>query len=86
MTSSNVARHWDIATQGYEKHDHPVQRAIVEHDGAQCGFCTPGFVVAAKAVLELGVKIRELAELEAEVRELEAKVNALETTADGGRW
>lgn len=23
-----VARHWDIATSGYEKHDHPVQRAI----------------------------------------------------------
>lgn len=25
-----VARHWDIATAGYERHDHPVQRAIVE--------------------------------------------------------
>jgi L-asparaginase II len=25
-----VARHWDIATQGYEKHDHPVQRAIAK--------------------------------------------------------
>jgi L-asparaginase II len=23
-----VARHWDVATQGYEKHDHPVQSAI----------------------------------------------------------
>jgi L-asparaginase II len=23
-----VARHWDIATQGYERHDHPVQRAV----------------------------------------------------------
>lgn len=23
-----VARHWDIATQGYEHHDHPVQRAV----------------------------------------------------------
>jgi len=31
---------------------HPVQRAIVDHDGSQCGFCTPGFVVAAKAVLD----------------------------------
>lgn len=25
-----VARHWDIATQGYELHDHPVQRAVAK--------------------------------------------------------
>jgi L-asparaginase II len=25
-----VARHWDIATQGYERHDHPAQRAVVK--------------------------------------------------------
>ena len=25
---------------------HPVQRAMIQHHGAQCGFCTPGFVVA----------------------------------------
>lgn len=25
---------------------HPVQRALVEHHGSQCGFCTPGFVMA----------------------------------------
>lgn len=26
----SVARHWDIATKGYERHDHPVQRAIAK--------------------------------------------------------
>jgi xanthine dehydrogenase YagT iron-sulfur-binding subunit len=31
---------------------HPLQAAIVDHDGQQCGFCTPGFVVAAKALLD----------------------------------
>jgi len=31
---------------------HPIQKAFVEHDGQQCGFCTPGFVVAAKAFLD----------------------------------
>lgn len=31
---------------------HPVQQAIVEHDGTMCGFCTPGFVMAAVALLE----------------------------------
>jgi xanthine dehydrogenase YagT iron-sulfur-binding subunit len=31
---------------------HPVQQAFVDHDGQQCGFCTPGFVVACKALLD----------------------------------
>jgi aerobic-type carbon monoxide dehydrogenase small subunit (CoxS/CutS family) len=30
----------------------PVQAAFFEHYGAQCGFCTPGFVIAATALLE----------------------------------
>ncbi|PHP28636.1 xanthine dehydrogenase small subunit [Limimaricola cinnabarinus] len=28
---------------------HPVQQAMVEHHGSQCGFCTPGFVMAMAA-------------------------------------
>jgi xanthine dehydrogenase YagT iron-sulfur-binding subunit len=31
---------------------HPIQQAFVDHDGQQCGFCTPGFVVATKAFLD----------------------------------
>lgn len=31
---------------------HPVQRAFIEHDALQCGFCTPGFVMATKALLD----------------------------------
>lgn len=31
---------------------HPLQAAFVENDAQQCGFCTPGFVVAAKALLD----------------------------------
>ena len=31
---------------------HPVSAAFVEHDAQQCGFCTPGFVMAAKAFLD----------------------------------
>jgi xanthine dehydrogenase YagT iron-sulfur-binding subunit len=30
----------------------PLQKAFVEHDGQQCGFCTPGFVMACTAVLK----------------------------------
>jgi xanthine dehydrogenase YagR molybdenum-binding subunit len=28
---------------------HPVQKAFMAHDGLQCGFCTPGFIVEATA-------------------------------------
>lgn len=38
-----------IGTQGDL---HPVMAAFVEHDAQQCGFCTPGFVVACKAFLD----------------------------------
>lgn len=31
---------------------HPIQAAFVEHDASQCGFCTPGFVMATKALLD----------------------------------
>ena len=30
----------------------PVQRAFLAEDGGQCGYCTPGFVMAARALLD----------------------------------
>jgi len=30
---------------------HPLQEAFIEHDGLQCGFCTPGQIMAARALL-----------------------------------
>ncbi len=30
----------------------PIQRAMIDHHGSQCGFCTPGFVVAMEGLLE----------------------------------
>lgn len=31
---------------------HPIQQAFVDHDASQCGFCTPGFVMACKVLLD----------------------------------
>jgi xanthine dehydrogenase YagT iron-sulfur-binding subunit len=31
---------------------HPIQQAFVDNDASQCGFCTPGFVLACKALLD----------------------------------
>jgi aerobic-type carbon monoxide dehydrogenase small subunit (CoxS/CutS family) len=31
---------------------HPLQQAFIEHGGFQCGFCTPGMLLAAKALLD----------------------------------
>jgi len=31
---------------------HPLQQAFIEDHGMQCGFCTPGMIIAAKALLD----------------------------------
>jgi aerobic carbon-monoxide dehydrogenase small subunit len=31
---------------------HPIQKAFIEHGAIQCGFCTPGMVLSAKALLD----------------------------------
>jgi xanthine dehydrogenase molybdenum-binding subunit len=31
---------------------HPIQHAFIDHGATQCGFCTPGFIVATKALLD----------------------------------
>lgn len=31
---------------------HPIQQAFIKHDALQCGFCTPGLIIAAKSLLD----------------------------------
>jgi xanthine dehydrogenase YagT iron-sulfur-binding subunit len=33
----------------------PLQKAFIEHDAFQCGYCTPGQICSAKALVDLGV-------------------------------
>ncbi len=35
-----------------EHGEHPLQRAFVEYGAIQCGFCTPGMILTAKALLD----------------------------------
>ena len=37
---------------GTSENPHPIQKSFVEHGAIQCGFCTPGMVVSAKALLD----------------------------------
>ncbi len=38
---------------------HPVQQAFIEHGAIQCGFCTPGMILSAKALLDQNPKPTE---------------------------
>jgi xanthine dehydrogenase YagT iron-sulfur-binding subunit len=39
---------------GADGEPHPMQRAFVEHDAFQCGYCTPGQIMSAIALIEEG--------------------------------
>lgn len=37
---------------GSEENLHPLQQAFIDHFAVQCGFCTPGMIMSAKALLD----------------------------------
>ena len=41
-----------IEGMAVDGHMHPLQRQFLEHAALQCGFCTPGLLMAAKALLD----------------------------------
>jgi xanthine dehydrogenase YagT iron-sulfur-binding subunit len=56
---------------GTPEHLHPMQAAFVKHDGYQCGYCTPGQICSAVAVLseiKAGVPSHASADLVAQPR------------------
>lgn len=41
-----------VESMGTPEHLHPIQQAFRDHHGLQCGFCTPGFLMTALALLQ----------------------------------
>lgn len=44
---------------GSEENLHPLQKAFIDHFAVQCGFCTPGVIMSAKALLDENPKASE---------------------------
>lgn len=47
---------WTIEDLAHDGALHPVQQALVEHHGSQCGFCTPGIAMSLFALYEHRVR------------------------------
>jgi carbon-monoxide dehydrogenase small subunit len=54
MLAQRAAGHEITTIEGLASGEqlHPIQQAFVEEGAVQCGFCTPGMVLAAKALLD----------------------------------
>ena len=55
MSPSIASNGKDVLTiegLGTSERLHPLQEAFIEADAVQCGFCTPGTIMAAKALLD----------------------------------
>lgn len=70
---------------------HPLQRAFVEAGAVQCGFCTPGMILSAKALLDANPDPTE-AEIRAAISGnicrctgYEKIVSAIKRAAEGGK-
>jgi carbon-monoxide dehydrogenase small subunit len=54
MMAAEAGGHEITTIEGIAPADklHPIQQKFLEHAALQCGFCTPGFIVATKALLD----------------------------------
>lgn len=53
MAIGDVAGHSVVTIEGLEKNGklHPVQKAFIDHDALQCGYCTPGMIMTVIGLL-----------------------------------
>jgi len=49
---ANGSKVTTIEGLGEVSHPHPLQKAFAEHGAIQCGYCTPGMIISAKALLD----------------------------------
>ena len=58
MTIQDVQDKDVITIEGLSKGDelHPLQKAFIEHDALQCGYCTPGMIMNACSLLKKNPK------------------------------
>jgi aldehyde oxidoreductase len=52
MKKANGAEITTIEGLSKDGHLHPIQQAFIDHGAVQCGFCTPGMIMTAKALLD----------------------------------
>ena len=54
LSVKNVADKEVVTIEGLAQGDklHPLQKAFMQHDGLQCGFCTPGMILTGVAFLK----------------------------------
>jgi aldehyde oxidoreductase len=77
---------------------HPIQQAFIEHGAVQCGFCTPGMIMTAKALLDTNphpsaeeiksalTKNRNMCRCTGYVKIIEAIRDAAQRLATGGTY
>ena len=54
VPAASLEGHKVVTIEGLSEGEtlHPLQEAFVRHGAVQCGFCTPGFLMSAKALLD----------------------------------
>ena len=54
MLALHVGSRSVLTVEGLEDTDqlHPIQQAFLDNDGGQCGFCSPGFLMTVRALLD----------------------------------
>jgi nicotinate dehydrogenase subunit A len=52
VSAASKARITTLEGLGTEKKPHPIQQAFIDHQAAQCGYCTSGMMMAAAAFLK----------------------------------
>ena len=54
------ARITTVESLGGPAGDHPIQKAFIAEHGLQCGFCTPGFLMALEPLVEAAIAARQI--------------------------